>query len=106
MPTLTDELDLMAAWFDAERQPDHGWTEARRDAFAAKLRQLARHAEALEGAVRMLEARQLAPIDVSAVLDGLRSGSVVLLGTHRTVVAHGLDAGSDRRFGEDAGGAT
>ena len=58
----------------------------------------------LEAVVRMREARQVAPIGTGAVLDAMRTGNVVVLGTHRAILAHGLDALPDRRFGEDVGG--
>ena len=107
MRTLSEELHLLQAWFEAERQPDHGWTEARRDAFAAKLGQLSRQAEGQEAALRMLEARQLHPVSAEAFVAALASGALVLLPSHRALVAHGCDASPDvpdRRFGEDAGG--
>lgn len=105
MATLSDELVVLRKWFDAERRcrPEHSWTEARLDAFSTTLRQLAVQAEGLEAALRQLEARQLAPVSVGAVVDGIAAGRVVVLATHRSLVAHGLDDPPDRRFGEDGG---
>ena len=105
MKALSDTLTGLSVWFDRITDGTHAWTPEGQVAFGDALRQAAVHAEGLEAVLPMLEARQMQPVSLAAVLDGIASKRVAMLGTHRTIAAFGLDALPERGFGEDGGGA-
>lgn len=102
---LSDLLFRLAAAFPSVGSaPTPEGVDRQRAAFAEALRKAALHAEGLEHACRMLEARQIPSIHDDALVVGLSTGKVSILPVHRSLIAHGFDDRPDtpdRRFGED-----
>jgi len=104
--SLSTTLRLLNRCFEAITAGTHEVTEEGAVMFAQGLRKALTEAEDLEAACAQLEAER-PPGDAAFedLWDAKCRGKVVVIPTHRALLAHGLAVLADRRFGEDEGGA-